>query len=222
MTEDRAEIISMEISSRIASGDLEPNERLPTERELAVHYNISRAGVRKALDKLEGDGRIVRTVGRGTFVASQIVPTFPEVDLRDISPADLNVARLLIEPGVAAHAALNGTATDLHDIEQCMLKCERAEDIRDFDFWDSNLHAAIASAAHNHFVTLTYRALLQVRQSAEWNKVKVFAVTPERRKNTEADHRGIVEAIKERNGTLAREAMVKHLEHIGRYISQRD
>jgi DNA-binding FadR family transcriptional regulator len=222
MTEDRVEMISQDICGRIVSGDLEPNERLPTERELAIQYDISRASIRKALDILEGEGRIVRTVGRGTFVASQLPLSFPEADLRDVSPAALNVARLLIEPNVAAHAAVNATASDIHGIEQCMLKCERAEDIKEFDFWDSSLHASIAAGAHNDFITMTSRALLTVRQSAEWSKVKIFAVTPERRKRTESDHRRIVEAIKERNGSLARKAMAMHLEHIGQYILQRE
>ncbi len=87
--------------------------------------------------------------------------------------------------------------------------------------WHSKLLAAIAPSAHNAFVELVYHAILQVRQSTEWNKVEVFAVTPDRRKKTEADHRTIFEAIRDRKGRLAHDAMREHLEHIGQYISQR-
>lgn len=222
MNEPRVDQISLELTELIVAGGLKPNARLPTERELADRYQTTRASVRKALDMLQRDGRIVRNVGRGTFVAPTVQPFFPDTALRDVSPADLSVARALIEPSVAEHAALHASASELDEIERSMLNCEKAADIREFDFWDGKLHEAIASSAHNAFVELVYGAILQVRQSAEWNKVKIFAVTPERRKKTEADHRRIVEAIKDRNGRLARDAMRDHLEHIGQYISQRD
>ncbi len=49
-------------------------EALPTERDLAEHYGISRLTVRKALDGLEQEGLLVRRRGVGTFVASRHAP----------------------------------------------------------------------------------------------------------------------------------------------------
>lgn len=57
------------LRSRIASGALAENEPVPPERDLAVHYDMSRDTVRKALRLLEAQGVLYSDHGRGTFVA---------------------------------------------------------------------------------------------------------------------------------------------------------
>lgn len=53
---------------RLIDDDLAPHDRLPTERELAETFEVSRLTVRRALDQLEADGRVYRVQGSGTFV----------------------------------------------------------------------------------------------------------------------------------------------------------
>jgi GntR family transcriptional regulator len=48
-------------------------ERLPGEVTLCEQYGVSRTVVRQALDELEGEGRVVRRKGQGTFVAARKV-----------------------------------------------------------------------------------------------------------------------------------------------------
>lgn len=62
------------LREQIADGELKPGDRLPAEAELRVHYGVSRATVRQALDALERDGLVERQVGRGTFVQATAVP----------------------------------------------------------------------------------------------------------------------------------------------------
>jgi GntR family transcriptional regulator len=56
------------IEGQIASGQLGPGDRLPTEHEYAKEFGVSLAPVRQALLSLAGSGRLVRVKGRGTFV----------------------------------------------------------------------------------------------------------------------------------------------------------
>jgi GntR family transcriptional regulator len=53
-----------------------PHQRLPSERELSAHYNVSRMTVRQALLELSRDGMIYTRTGKGTFVAE------PKIDQR--------------------------------------------------------------------------------------------------------------------------------------------
>jgi len=57
------------IASQIDEGVLAVGEMLPTESELSVQFNVSRATVREALRILAGRGRIEKRQGVGSFVA---------------------------------------------------------------------------------------------------------------------------------------------------------
>ena len=55
---------------RIADGDWEPGQRLPSEWDLADEFGVSQGTVRKALNDLADENMVLRHQGRGTFVAS--------------------------------------------------------------------------------------------------------------------------------------------------------
>ena len=52
----------------IDRGVFSPDERLPSEQEIADHLYVSRPTVRHALNSLERDRLVRREQGRGTFV----------------------------------------------------------------------------------------------------------------------------------------------------------
>jgi DNA-binding GntR family transcriptional regulator len=58
------------IKSQIESGQLKTGEKIPSEAELIKKYNVSRITVRAAISELVEDGVLVRSQGKGTFVAS--------------------------------------------------------------------------------------------------------------------------------------------------------
>jgi GntR family transcriptional regulator, N-acetylglucosamine utilization regulator len=49
--------------------DLRPHDRLPTERDLAEGFTLSRLTVRRVLERLHAEGRVYRIQGAGTFVS---------------------------------------------------------------------------------------------------------------------------------------------------------
>ncbi len=60
----------------IDRGVLRSQEALPSERDLAVDFAVSRITVRKALDALVEEGLLVRRHGAGTFVAGRVEKQF--------------------------------------------------------------------------------------------------------------------------------------------------
>lgn len=58
------------LSQQIREGLYNETTPLPGEQQLAAQYNVSRVTVRKALQRLEEEGRITRQRGRGTFPTS--------------------------------------------------------------------------------------------------------------------------------------------------------
>jgi GntR family transcriptional repressor for pyruvate dehydrogenase complex len=57
------------LQQRIASGELAPEERLPTEQGLADLHGVSRTVVREAVSRLKSMGLLVSRQGSGVFVA---------------------------------------------------------------------------------------------------------------------------------------------------------
>jgi GntR family transcriptional regulator len=62
--------IEEDLRSIIDSGELPPESRVPSEAELSKRFGASRMTVRKALDRLAGDGLLFRQQGLGTFVSA--------------------------------------------------------------------------------------------------------------------------------------------------------
>ncbi|MCW4459928.1 GntR family transcriptional regulator [Microbacterium sp. MPKO10] len=77
----------------LISAGLKPDQRLPTEREVAEQLGVTRVTVRKALDDLEKDHLVYRIQGAGTFVSEpRISKTFEfhsfseDMLARDLTP----------------------------------------------------------------------------------------------------------------------------------------
>lgn len=66
------EQIYEQVVAQIINGSLEPNYRLPPIRKIAKELGVSIITIKKAWEKLEGNGFITTVVGRGCFVAESI------------------------------------------------------------------------------------------------------------------------------------------------------
>lgn len=66
------------LAARIAAGEWQPGDMLPTEAQLRALYQVSRSTARQALRELELSGAIIRQQGKGTFVARRKLSHSPE------------------------------------------------------------------------------------------------------------------------------------------------
>ena len=55
------------LQQKISDGSYPPGESMPSEDELAGAFGVSRVTIRKAMERLEREGRVLRQRGRGTF-----------------------------------------------------------------------------------------------------------------------------------------------------------
>jgi DNA-binding FadR family transcriptional regulator len=199
----------------IAAGSLPPGERLPTEREFVERFAVARSAVRRALATLESEGRIARFVGRGTFVAEPARAAGSEGPL-DASPADLMEARLLIEPTLTELVVKQATSVDFARMESSLARAEAATTVEEFEVEDNALHEAIVAATHNQFLIGIYERVALLRRRAEWGKLKERSMTVQRRLDYQHEHRLIVAALRARDPSAARAAMLDHLRHVCR------
>ena len=197
-------------------------DRLPTERELASDLDLTRTMIRNAMALLEDEGVVSREVGRGTFLradprnglTSGIHFSLHRSVAVDVSPADVMTARKLIEPAAIASIVENATINDFDEIERCLRGNENSVDYDDVEMWDLALHRAIIRAAHNPLMASMYSLVEEARQGATWGNLKRRDDSEERRINYCRQHRAIAEALRNRDGRAAREAMQEHLDTI--------
>lgn len=83
--------IQQHLRTGIASGELGPGDRLPSESELSRAFSTTRSTVRHALSLLVFEGLIVREIGRGTFVATPSAVT-SAIDTRQCQSFEDQVA----------------------------------------------------------------------------------------------------------------------------------
>lgn len=199
----------------IASGTLKPQQKLPTERQLADQFGRPRSAVRKTLMILEAEGRIVRHVGRGTFVTQQSAPPVNGTAMLvpDTSPSDLIEARLVFEPNLAPLIASNATSADFRKMADCLEAAAAAKSLEEYEAQDDAFHLAIAQATHNSLLIRTAEMLSTARHDAAWGFLKERRGTfkPMRRTQVRAQHLAILDAIRERDVDATRQLLLDHL-----------
>lgn len=209
------------VESEITERKLLPGSKLPTERELAERSGQSRAAVRRAMQVLESEGRVVRHVGRGTFLTAN-GSTGEDGVASSVSPADIMSLRMIMEPQAMPMVVKSGTTSDFDEMRRCLEAGEAAEDYAGFETWDAALHRAIVSAAHNPLLDRVMDMLNDARQDPLWGRLKHLSHTPERRCEYETDHREIVAALVERDSAAAQQAMRAHLVRVRGYLLGED
>jgi GntR family transcriptional regulator len=109
-----------QLTERIARGQWQPGELLPSETEIAAELGVSQGTVRKALDDMTAANLLVRRQGRGTYVArhdeDRILFRFFKV-LRDDGRRQFPASRVLdvrqgtVEPAERQRLGLTPGAT---------------------------------------------------------------------------------------------------------------
>lgn len=194
--------------------------RLPPERELSVELGISRSALRKAFAILEEEGKIWRHVGRGTFVGPRPEPSEEEMSsvISATNPTEIMEARLILEPNLAALAALRATISEFSKMELFLDRSKEAINTAEFQYWDGLLHQTIAKATDNSLLISIFMVMNNVRASNIWGRLKEASDTIERRKIYFRQHRDLIEALKDRDPVRAERIMREHLETLREHL----
>jgi DNA-binding FadR family transcriptional regulator len=194
----------------------EPGRRLPTERSLAVEFGATRHAVRKALDLLEAKGRIWRHVGRGTFTGPRqgATPADMTAVVPFARPREIVETRQVMEPQIAALAALRASSAQLAAIDSAFRKCAASRTMDQYEMWDEEFHRAIAAAAGNVLLQATFDAVNKARKQVVWGVMRGAILRQERRQFFTDQHSRIVEALTLRNADAAWKAMSAHVASI--------
>lgn len=133
----------------IRLGIVQPGSALPSERDLAMRFSVSRDTVRDAIRELTSAGYVVSRRGRygGTFVCEVLPTPAPPADLTAAEIDDVLGLREILEVGAVRAAARRPlTATERDGLWQRLTESAAASP-EDYRRLDSRLHLAIAEVA---------------------------------------------------------------------------
>src|SRR5437588_12147146 len=115
------ERVAVQIEKRILDGELRSGDRLPTERELAEQFHVSRTAVREAMKILAQKGLVDMRPGRGTIVIDgaheamqDSIGLVMKLKLGEVGGSDnLVEVRGILETEIAALAAARATEKEI-------------------------------------------------------------------------------------------------------------
>jgi len=200
----------------IRDRNLAPGDAIPSARELAKRFEITTPTIREALRKLEATGAVEFRHGSGTYVGPTINnvvlanPHRPPITKESV--LHLIGARLLIEPAVAAQAAVAaGEAVSLERLEASVTNALTPPGGQPFAL---NFHVELAAASGNPVVEELLASLLKVRTREQQQIRQLY----DNRKRDYEEHRAIFEAVQAGDAAAAEQLTREHLDHIRKAI----
>lgn len=203
--------IAEDIIAFILEENLKPGDKLPNETVLCQRLNVGRSSLREAMRALASRNIVTIRQGSGTYIASSTGVVDDPLGLSFINNKkklihDLMEIRFLLEPSIAALAAMHADDTEIKKI--CKL-CDDVEELlkahKDHSDKDIELHTAIALSSKNIVVPRLVPVIF-----------RSIPLLIERTGNTLCNetiesHREIADAIAAHDAIRAHDAMYLHL-----------
>lgn len=210
--------VESKILDFIKDNNLEVGDKLPTEKELTILFNVGRSSLREAISKLSSREVLETRRGSGTYIKNLIPIDLDPLRVGFVEnkldlAMDFITVRLLIEPEMAALAAKNATSEQKIEIKDLCDKVEesinKGQNHLDFDI---KFHSAIARYSQNKVI----ENLIPLINSS----VSTLIDVTNRRllKETIYSHRLISDAIISSDELGAKNAMIIHLDYNRQFI----
>jgi GntR family transcriptional repressor for pyruvate dehydrogenase complex len=217
------EAILLQLKEAIAVGALRAGDRLPSERDLAEQFRVSRASVREALRVLEALGLIGtrRGADHGAVLLSEPGNAFTTVldllvALRHVPLADVVEFRVMLETNAVRRLALASEPAALETLRSLLDRmADPSLGQAEFHQLDASFHVTLVRSAGNRLVNLvetaadsTLRALITdvALVANDWAAVRPRLI---------AEHQAIYDAVAAADPALAEERTAGHVRFWG-------
>ena len=211
-----------QIKARLVTGALKPGERLPSERNLAELFRVSRPAVREAARALETLGVLETRPGAGTYVTnlSSDLLARPLAFLTEVSGvvlADLFDVRLSLEVTAARAAAQSIDEPALEELGVALSDLtSAAKSIERFVDCDIRFHRIIHRAAGNALLL----ALMENLSALDRQSRVITSQRRAVRDESIPEHENILRSLDSRDPDQAGEAMWRHLTTCWRHLDE--
>jgi GntR family transcriptional repressor for pyruvate dehydrogenase complex len=204
--------IVAQLEHLLLEGSFKPGQKLPSERELAERFAVSRPSLREAIQKLEAKGLVSRRQGGGTYVCDNMMkqltdPLFALMAQYPDSQFDFLEFRHALRGTEADHKKIKHFYDDICLQQQLQDSDAEAKAISQF-------YLAVAEASHNIMLLHLVRSLTPLtEQNIRLNLAALQQRDGDADKLNE-HRRRLMQAVMSREPELARQASNGHLAYI--------
>lgn len=195
----------------IIDQELKEGDKLPSEAELVKLLDVSRTTLREAIRMLASRNILEARHGSGVFISKNTGISddplgFLFIRDKEKLVSDLLEFRMLIEPRIAARAALNATAEQVAELS-------RLADTVEKRYAEGRPHVNADAAFHAKLGELSGNLVFPNLAPIIFRAINMFIDLTQAglREETISSHRAIVDAVRAGDATAAEDAMMLHL-----------
>jgi GntR family transcriptional regulator, transcriptional repressor for pyruvate dehydrogenase complex len=197
---------------------LKPGDKLPAERELAAILKVSRGSIRDAIRSLELVGLVEPRQGTGTIVRDRRGESNPfasALKRRKEAVSELLEFRKMLEPPLAARAAVHASAEEIAELQAILNRQEQKQNQGKLAVAeDAEFHYNVALASGNSVVLKVIDIVMDLLRET---RIRSLQVDGRAQKSFEG-HCRILEAIQRRDSEAAETAMLQHIENVEQIV----
>jgi GntR family transcriptional regulator, transcriptional repressor for pyruvate dehydrogenase complex len=199
------------IQDWILKGEIKLGEKLPSEKEMMVHFKVSKSVIREAISRLNGLHLIDTYQGKGSFVSDESQKLLSNVELvqeGDDFSIQMWEFRELFEPQIAQLAAQKRSDSDLEKFSNLIKALDAAIMRNEIGYQEDDLlHFVLAQSTHNF---LLEKVAVNIARMSEPFK-RLSLARPFRSSETCEEWHAIYRAVEEQDFKVARQAMYQHI-----------
>ncbi|MGM9587781.1 MAG: FadR/GntR family transcriptional regulator [Candidatus Limivicinus sp.] len=206
-----SKLVQEQIICYITSGELNPGDKLPSERAFCEKLEVGRSSVREAIEGLVVLGVLTKT-GSGVYVRDYKNGLLREsmnvlIDMQQVTADELIEARIATESQIVRLATKKATPEDIQELEQIIASTDNAQTLDAVHAASAQFHYKLAQMTHNPILINMFCTL--------YEQINKF---PRKNYQTITTHVHILELIKAGNADGAEKAMVDHLINIRKSV----
>lgn len=217
-----------QIHTAIIAGKLTPGDKLPSENDMIKQFGISKQTLRESLRALEHMGLIQtkKGMGGGSFII-EVDASITKLGLlnyfyfKNLSIRDLSLVRKLLEPYSAKICALTMSDDDILGLKTLNISVKKHLKANRLEAAMADaiaFHTKIAEQTNNPLLVL----LMEFVEDVLVDYKKVFQVGIDYLGNVLVAHERIYQAIKDRNGDLASQEMLDHINELEETLGSKE
>lgn len=224
------EDIVHKIEELIKTDDYQEGKKIPSERELAEQFGVSRNVVREAIGVLRAKGLLVIKQGKGAYVSKPQDHIVTEslhrvLGTHHTTIEDILEVRAELEISIIKKAVLKAMPQDVHNLKDIYMQMEDHKQEfqrQQFTHYDEQFHLALANCTQNKTFTVLMYAFFELTERAPF---VITHLTPSNVSTAQGHHLALIQAIESKNEQAAVsniQAHIQLLKDAAEYLKKND